>query len=244
MIRNPAQIGLMRLGLPPTPCNFGGDSKSDSSTSTTNNTTNHTDYNDKRNVAQDSAVSLSGDANVVDRSTSNVTQFFDTSDRSTHFTDLSDRSTLFNSNSNNTSNSHNTTVFTDNSDRSVSVTDYGSVNASLGLLGGMSTKAFDTAGLMNGQNVGLATMSVQGAIDTLKLQSGLSLEATKQAFDLVRSSGANNLASSAAMIGMANNAIEKTQAAFQNASDGGDQKTVMYALGAIAVVGVAFAMTR
>lgn len=233
MIRNPAQIGLMRLGLPPTPCNFGGDSKSDSSTSTANYTTNNTDYNDKRNVAQDSAVSLSGDNNVVDRSTSNVTQFFDTSDRSTHFNDLSDRSTLFNSNSGNTTNSNNTTIFTDNRSTSTTVTDYGSINASLGLMGGMTTKAFDVAG-----------MGIMGAIDTLKLQSQQQLSATKEAFDLVRSSGANNLASSAAMIGMATDAIEKTQAAFQNSSDGGDQKTVVYALGAIAVVGVAFAMTR
>lgn len=228
--------------------NFGGDSKSDSSTSTVNDTKNYNTVTDMRNVASEQAVSVSGAGNSIDRSTSNLTQFFDTSDRSTKFTDLSDRSTTFTSNSGNTNNSNNTTVFTDNSNRSVTshttVTDYGSVNASVGMAGALGTKAFDMAGLMAGQANGLAGLTISGAIDNLKKQSETGLEATKLAFDLVRSSGANNLASSAAVLGMAQSTIEKSAAAFQEASDGGEKKTIMYAIGAVAAVGVAYALSR
>lgn len=245
---------LMRLGCSATLANFGGDSDSDSSTTTNNTTRNDYFVTDKRNTVGDQAIGLSGDNNTIDRSTSNLTQFFDSSnrstnfsdssDRSTHFADNSDRSTAFNSN-NTTSNSNNT-IFTDNRDMSVhsstTITDYGSVAASVGLAGAMSTKALETAGLLNGQNVGLAGLSITGAIDNMKLQSQTGLEATKLAFDLVRSSGANNLQSSAAVLGMAQNAIEKTSAAFQEASDGGEKKTIMYAIGAVAVIAVAFAL--
>ena len=43
----------------------GGESSSDSSTTTSNTTTNTNNVQDKRNVASDSAVSLSGDGNKV-----------------------------------------------------------------------------------------------------------------------------------------------------------------------------------
>jgi hypothetical protein len=230
---------------------FGGD-ESNSSTSS-NSTSNQTAYNtDKRNVASDAAISLSGDGNTIDRSTSNLTQFFDASNRSTNFSDTSNRSTTFTDNSDRSTafqslaNSNNTTIFTDNSDRSVvsTVTDYGSVNASVGLASALSTKAFDTAALLSGQATGLAGVSIKGAIDNLMKQSETGLEATKLAFDMVRSSGANNMASSAAVLGMAQNAIEKTAGAFQEASDGGEKKTIMYAIGAVAVIAVAFAMNR
>jgi hypothetical protein len=293
---------------------FGGD-ESNSSTSS-QSTSNQTAYNtDKRNVVSEQAIGLSGDGNVVDRSSSNLSQWFDSSDHSvqfsdssnrstvmndsrnlstmlfdsrnlsTAFTDSSDRSTQFTDNSNRSTenrtsfvdssdrstyfndtsnrstdnrtsfvdssdrstyfndtsnrstamNSNNLTSFVDNSDRSITTvgTDYGSVNASIGLAGAMGSRAFDLSGL-----------SITGALDNLKLQSQTSLEATRQAFDLVRSSGANNLASSAQMLGMATSAIERTASAFQEADDGGQKKTVMYALAAVAVIGVAFAMNR
>ena len=43
----------------------GGESESDSSTQTTSNTTNQTSYADKRNVASEGAVSVSGDHNTI-----------------------------------------------------------------------------------------------------------------------------------------------------------------------------------
>lgn len=227
MIRNPAQIMQMRLGLPATPANFGGDSKSDSSTSTTNNTTNHTDYNDLRNVAQDSAVSLSGSNNVVDRSTSNLTQFFDSSNRSstslTSFMDMSDRSTNFSDSR--------TTTTVDNSDRSVHMTstDHGAVLAGQAL--GM--KALD----MSGQ-------TVSDAFGFMKQQNQTSLDATRAAFDLAKSSGANSLAGSAAVLGFAADTIGEARAAFQEAEDGGQKTIAMYAIAAVAAIGVAVALRR
>lgn len=286
---------------------FGGD-ESHSSTSH-QSTANNTAYNtDKRNVASDYAVAISGDGNVVDRSTSNLTKYFDQSDRSTSFTDSSNRSTNFTDSSNrstltnnlsmlldnsnrstnfsdssvrntttstsfsdssnrstnftdnsdrstyfsdssnrsSTSNSNNSTSFVDNSDNRVysTITDYGSVNAGVGLASAMGTKAMDSATLMSGQAFGVANTSIQGALANLMKQSETGLEATKLAFDMVRSSGANNLQSSAAVLGMAQSAIDKTAAAFQEASDGGEKKTIMYAIGAVAIIAVAFAMNR
>jgi hypothetical protein len=220
-IIRPAQIYMLRLGKPVTPCNWGGDSSSDSSTSTVNDTKNFATNTDKRSVASDAAVSLTGDNNTVDRSTSSVTQFFDTSNRSsaslTSFMDTSNRSTNF----------------TDNSNRSVntSVTDYGSVGGSLSLAGSMTSKAFD-----------VADDGIKGAIDTLKLQTGAGSKMVEQAFDLARASGANALGTSAQVIGLANSAIRQTEDALTQAKDGGQSKMVMAALAAIGVIGVAFAL--
>lgn len=73
------------------PLFFGGDSESSSDQTTTNNTTNNVHTEDKRNVASEQAVSVSGSGNLIDRSAN--TAFTDTSNRSTTFTDQSDRST-------------------------------------------------------------------------------------------------------------------------------------------------------
>lgn len=90
MILRPEQIRLLRLGCPAIPAN-GGDS--DSQANTTNNTTNtnHINTEDRRVVASDAAVGVSGNGNVTSRTES--TSFTDASDRSTSFTDASDRST-------------------------------------------------------------------------------------------------------------------------------------------------------
>lgn len=191
------------------PYNFGGDSKSDSSTKTTNNTTNWTDYNDQRVVGQDEAIGLSGNNSVVNRNTSNLTSFIDTSNRS----------------------SASNTEFTDNSDRSThyTTTDHGAVAAGLGL----GTKALDMAGA-----------TTKAAYDALIVQSEHGLKATSAAFDLAKSSGANSMASSAAVLGFASDAIKETRAAFQEAEDGGNKQIMLYAVLAVAAVGIAMAMRR
>jgi len=65
MIRSPAQLKLMALGLPDTPCNFGG--KSSSSSASTNNTTTNTTttYQDRRNVADGGSTVVSADQSTV-----------------------------------------------------------------------------------------------------------------------------------------------------------------------------------
>jgi hypothetical protein len=223
MILRPEQIRLVRLGRPVTPCNFGGGSKSDSSTSTTNDTTNHVSSTDMRNVASDSAVAISGSGNTIDRSSSSVTSFIDTSNRST-LTSFVDNSTKDSS-----------TKFTDNSDRSVTtvnnVTDYGSVNSSLTLAGSMTNKAFDTAAL-----------GITGAIDVLKQESDNGLKAIGMAFDSVGKQSALSASSSAATLGFASDALKATQAALQDAKDGGQSKMVMTAIVAAGAVAVAFAL--
>jgi len=201
--------------------NFGGDSKSDSSTKTTSNTTNWTDYNDQRVVGQDEAIGLSGNGSTVNRTTSNLTSFIDQSNRSTNFSDTSDRSTVNNS----------TTTFTDNSDRSVRVTttDHGAVAAGLGL----GTKALDMAG-----------KAVSDAFNSATLQTESGLKATMAAFDLAKSSGANSLAGSAAVLGFATDTIGEARAAFQEADDNGQKTIAVYAILAVAAVGVALALRR
>ncbi|MFJ1251907.1 hypothetical protein [Cupriavidus sp. CuC1] len=59
MIRSPQQIKLMALGLPPTPCNFGGDSSSQANT--TNNNIDQKLYTDNGAVAG----SASGGSTVI-----------------------------------------------------------------------------------------------------------------------------------------------------------------------------------
>lgn len=223
MIRSTRQIYLMRLGRPVVPANFGGDSDSDSSTQTTNNTTNNTQYTDKRAVGSDSAVALTGDKNLIDRSS--TTTFVDTSNRSsTSLTEFLD-------------NSNRSTNFQDNSDRSVTTitttTDYGSVSKALGLADNMSSGAFD-----------VATVGIKGAIDSLKLNSNNGLEMVTKAFDLAKSSAANSMQNSAQLMGFATTALQSTQQALQDAEDGGESKMVMYAIGAIAIIGVAFALSK
>lgn len=242
MIRNPRQIQLMRLGVASL-ClaNFGGDSSSDSSTRTDNNTQNNIQSTDKRAVGSDQAVALTGDGNTIDRSTNSLTQFNDSSNRSTSsitsFLDTSNRSTNFadSSNRSTTDNSDRSTNFTDNSNRSTNttVTDYGSIGSSIGLAGSMSTAAFNTAQL-----------GIKGAIDTLQLESNNNLTAVSKAFDMAKSSAANAQTSGAQMLGFATTALADTQQALANAKDGGQSKMVTYAIAAIAVIGVAFALKK
>jgi hypothetical protein len=201
------------------PLYFGGDSESDSSTNTTNDTRNLVTNTDKRAVASDQAVSLTGDGSVVevDRSTnfadsstkSSLTSFIDNSNRSTNFSDSSDRSS--------------STVNT--------VTDYGSVGAALSSMGQMTSRAFDNAGL-----------GISGAIDVLKLQTTEGQKGLAAAFEMANKSSQNAQANSAAVLGFANSALKETQAAFSEAKDGGQSKMVMAALGAVAVVGVVYAL--
>jgi hypothetical protein len=245
MILRPAQIYQMRLGRPTTPANFGGDSDSDSSVSTTNNTQNNAYSLDRRAVAQDSAVSLTGDGNSVDRSsTSNtffndqsnrsqfsLTSFVDSSNRST--TDNSNRSTTFTDNSNRSTN--NSTSFSDSSDRSthLTMTDYGSVGASLGTMGAMTTKAFE-----------VSDNALTGTIGLLKQHSTDQNKSVQAAFEMARGAGNAAASNSAAVLGFASETIKKTNDAFAEAKDGGQRKMVMGALIAVAVVAVAYSFNK
>jgi hypothetical protein len=205
---------------------FGGDDSS-SKTTSTSNATNTAYETDRRAVASDQAVSLTGDNNTIDRSTSSLTQFFDTSNRSTNFSSVAD--------SGNTVNSNNTTTFTDNSDRSVrtTVTDYGSVNAGAALANAMGTKAIDLAG------GGLA-----GVFDMLKAQTETNQKQAAMAFDLAKSSAANAMQNSAQAIGFADSTVKQTQDNQATSQDGGQSKMVTYGIMAAAAVGIAFAFKR
>jgi hypothetical protein len=235
MILRPAQIYRMRLGMTITPAHFGGDSSSDSSTQTTNDVKNYATSIDKRAVASDSAVSLTGDGNSIDRSsstsffdnsvtaTNTLTSFIDNSkkDSSTNYTNLASEA---NTNSKNT-------TFTDTSNHSVTTnnttSDYGSVNGALTLAGSMTTKAF-----------GLAGDAYGGAVDALKQTSKDSQSSIMAAFG----AAATAQASSAAVLGFASDAIKQTGAAFAESKDGGQSKMMVAAIAAVAVVGVAFAL--
>ncbi|OCS48838.1 hypothetical protein [Ralstonia pickettii] len=65
MIRTPAQIKLMAMGLPHTPCNVGGESSSSSASTNTTNTTTNTTYQDRRNVADGGSTVVSADQSSV-----------------------------------------------------------------------------------------------------------------------------------------------------------------------------------
>ena len=65
MIRTPAQIKLMAMGLPHTPCNVGGESSSSSASTNTTNTTTNTSYQDRRNVADGGSTVVSADQSSV-----------------------------------------------------------------------------------------------------------------------------------------------------------------------------------
>lgn len=65
MIRTPAQIKLMAMGMPHTPCNVGGESSSASTSNNTTNTTTNTSYQDRRNVADGGSTVVSADQSSV-----------------------------------------------------------------------------------------------------------------------------------------------------------------------------------
>jgi hypothetical protein len=233
MIYSTRQIYLLRMGRPAIPANFGGSSKADSSVKTTNQTDNYAVSTDKRAVAQDSAVSLTGDGNTVNRNS--TTNFADSSNRSTtsltsfidnSFKDSSSKTTF-------TDTSNRSTNFTDNSNRSVTttVTDYGSVGAALDGMGAMTSRAFDTADI-----------GIKGAVDVLKLQTTEGYKGVSDAFATARAMSASSQANSAAVLGFATDTINKTNAAFQQADDGGDSKMVMIAIAVVGAVGVALVL--
>lgn len=95
------------------PLYFGGSSESDSHTDTTNNTTNTAYNTDKRVVASDAAVALSGDGSSITKN--ETTSFADSSNRSTSFAD----------------------------NRSYTTTDFGSVSKSLDSVTMMGKAAVD-----------------------------------------------------------------------------------------------------
>lgn len=189
------------------PLYFGGDSSSDSSTQTTNDVKNYATDNTRQLSASDAAVTLSGDWNRVDRSTTSTTNFSDSSNRSTNFADSSNRST------------------------NISVTDFGSVGAALGGMGQMTGLALNATGT-----------AVNGVIGAMNKVSADSQKSVASAFSAASASSANALTTSANVLGFASATIDKTNAAFAAAKDGGASKTVQYALIAAGAIGVAFAL--
>lgn len=269
MILRPAQIYLLRLGRPVVPANFGGDSDSDSSTNTTNQTTNWATSIDKRSVASDAAVSLTGNGNAVDRSTStansgnttttSITEMFDKSNRSTNFADSSNRSTnfadssvrdssTFFSDSSVKTDSHATSMFdasTKLDSHNTSMVDNSdrSVSYSSSTTDyGSVGKALDGLGMMSSKSLDVAAGGVAGTLDAMKYLADQQNKSMAAAFDLTKSASANALTNSAAVLGFANSTVEKTAAAFADAKDGGTSKAIKYALAAAAAIGVAFAL--
>lgn len=257
MILSTRQVYLLRLGKPRIPCNLGGDSSSDSSVATKNDTSNVANSWDKRNVVSDSAVGLTGDGNMVDRSastitsmmdsssTSTITSMMDSSNKSTNFNDSSstnsstnfsdssirDSSTNFTDNridaSTKIDNSNKSTNFTDNSTKS----DLGAISAAMGL----------AATATNGMG-SVANNSIDGVMGVMKQQSYDSQQGVMAAFELARSSGSTTAKNSSDVLGFASQAIEKTSAAMNDAKDGNQSKMVMTALIVIGAIGVAYAL--
>lgn len=216
------------------------------------NTNNSTFFQDNSDRSTNTSTSNSNNTSMVDsRSTTSITQMFDKSsrDNSTHFTDSStkDNSTYFSDSSVRDSSTHfadssvktsldsHNTSMVDNSNRSVtySSTDYGSVG-----------KALDSLGMMSSKSLDVAAGGVNGSIDALKYLADKNQQSVAMAFDFTKSASANSVSNSAAVLGFANSAIAKTAEAFAEAKDGGESKNIMYALMAIAVVGVAFALRK
>lgn len=211
---------------------FGSDDSS--STTSTSNATSNTAYNtDKRAVASDQAVSLTGDNNAIDRSTSSVTSFFDASNRSstdlTSFIDNSNKSTNFADTSSKTTND--ITSFADssskNSGNSTSFVD-------------SSNRATSTS--MTTMNTTSDFGAIGGAVDVLKLQTVEGQKSIMAAFDMAKNSGANSMKNSAEVLGFATSAIKESAGAFAQAADGGQSKMVLAALVVVGAVGVAFAL--
>ncbi len=167
------------------PMYFGGDSESDSSTTTNYKISNTATSTDKRSVASDAAVSLSGDGNTVDRSTN------------------------------------------------IQTTDYGSVGSALSGLGQMTGQALNVTG-----------SAVNGAVGALAGISADSQKSIASAFAAASASSANSMTNSAAVLGFASSAIDKTNAAFAEAKDSGASKIMTYAIAAVAAIGIAFALKR
>lgn len=227
----------------------GGSSQANTSTATT--TTTSTNMLDQSMMGGDNAVGLNGNSNIVDKSVVNNTAFTDNSDRSTKFTDKSDRSTNFFDASNRSTNfadnsnrstnfsdssvrdSNNQTIFTDNSNRSTTVntTDFGSVSAALGGMGQLSSLAVGGYGDV-----------IKGALAGLSTQSGNTLGAMDKAFSFAGAASAADAQKYADVIGFAKDTLKQTNEAFATAKDGGQSKVVGYAIAAVAVVGVAFAL--
>lgn len=269
MILRPAQIYQMRMGRQLTPANFGGDSDSDSSTTTTNDVKNYATSIDKRAVASDNAVSLTGDNNSIDRSqstsftdtsnrsTSSITSFLDNSvkDSSTNFTDYSskDSSTHFTD----LSNKDSSTKFSDSSikDSSVKTTNTNSGNTQFTDSSNRSVTTINQstdygsvggsltlAGAMTTQAFGVAGKALDGTMGVLKQSSDDSQKSIMAAFGAAAATGKSAAQNSADVLGFASAAIKQTGDAFAEAKDGGQSKMMMAAIAAVAVVGVAFAL--
>lgn len=267
-ILRPAEIYLLRMGRPVVPANLGGDSKSDSSTDTSNYTTNNVTNWDKRAVASDQAVSLTGDGNFLDRSAttnfydtsnrSSLTSFVDSSNRSTSFFDASNKSTNFADSSNNSTNfmdksvsydsswstSDSSTNFTDNSNRSTNhtTTDFGAINAAMAGMTQATTGAYNLSG-----NV------VKTAQDIMLSSASSNQQLLNSAFSIASASNNGSLKNSADVLGFAQTSVADTQAfarasiaqvkdAFADAKDGGTSKIMLAVLGVVAVIGVAVAL--
>lgn len=214
-ILRPQEVLLLRLGQPVGMCN-GGDSDSQANTSTANNTQNTAYNTDKRSVASEEAVSVTGEGNFIDRSTAtaNSTSFSDSSNRSTNFADSSKRD------------SENVTT------TNITTTDFGSVGKSLEGMGAIASRV-----------VGLADTSVMGALESVNKTGANNLAFALKAFDVSSAQSANALTTSREVMGFADKAINQSKAAFAEAKDGGTNKTMLIVgLAVVGAVGVALAM--
>lgn len=201
----------MRLGCPVIPAN-GGDSDSQANTSTTNNTTNTALNTDRRAVASEEAISVTGDGNAVSRNTSNTTTFTDNSDRSskTSFTDTSNRST--------------TTISYQ--------TDFGSVQAALGGMERVAGRAVDTSQIsINGA---IDSLNKTGANSVALAMRAFDMAKEQSANAITNTNAALGFAESA--IGQTRAAFAEAK------DGGTNKTMLLVALAVVGAVGVATAM--
>jgi hypothetical protein len=232
-----------------------GDSNTTSQANTTNQTSNTTNQQDNSFMLGDSSFGLRGDQNVIDQSavTTNSTTFTDASYKSsdttftdnsnrssfTSFVDASDRSTTFTDNSVRAS----STVFSDysvrdsnntsNTNYSSTTTDFGSVRAALDGITQVSSRSISGAGDMLNSSIG-----------SLKSVSADNLAVIKEAFNFARGSAVDSNASMVSAFGFAQNSIDKSAQAFDNAATAPDNKNIKYLAGAVAAIAIAAFMFK
>lgn len=231
---------------------FGGE-RTNSQANTTNSTSSTNEQQDNSFMMGDGSLGLRGDQNIIDQSAvttnstaftdnsykSSDTTFTDLSNRSTTFSDLSNRSTTFTDNSVRASN----TAFSDYSVRdsnntsstnfSSTTTDFGSVRAALDGITQVSSRSVSGAGDM-----------LLNSLGGLKNMSSDNLAVIKEAFNFARGSAVDSNASMVSAFGFAQNSIDKSAQAFDNAATAPDNKNIKYLAGAVAAIAIAAFMFK
>lgn len=234
MILRPAQIHLMRLGLPVIPANMGGGggtTQSQQTTDTSSYLTNNVRTTDSRSVASNGAIALGGAGDTVlsTTSTANTTNNSlansnNTSNGNTSVVSNSGNTSTVTNKLNNSGNTTNTTYTT------VTSTDYGAVNSALA---NMQTTA--------SQAIGVSGKVASDALGDLNLQSANTIGLLSGLFTNASTSSANSQGNAMQALGMANNTTAQATSAI-SASQSAETKTTQMAMlfGVIVVAALIF----